>query len=57
MINEMRTYGRRGRRPRTPAAVLYRELDVGMIFAEVASRCLPAKKELTLPNMKAALDR
>lgn len=28
----------------------------GMVFAEIADRCLKAKKPLTLPNMKAALE-
>ena len=27
-----------------------------MIFAEIADRCLKAKKDLTLANMKAALE-
>ena len=28
----------------------------GMIFSEIADRCIKANKPLTLPNMKAALE-
>jgi branched-chain amino acid transport system substrate-binding protein len=57
MINNMREYlAKNGRRSRTSRRSTSRPGSTGMIFAEVAERCLKANKPLTLPNMKAALE-
>ena len=57
MINEMRTYLAKARPEVKNISPFYISSWLsGMIFAEVADRCLKAKKELTLPNMKAALE-
>ena len=57
MINEMRTYLAKARPEVKNISPFYISSWLsGMIFAEVADRCLKAKKDLTLPNMKAALE-
>ena len=58
MINNMRELPREGAaRGQEHLAVLHLEPGCpGMIFAEIAERCLKANKPLTLPNMKAALE-
>ena len=56
MINEMRTYLAKARPDVKNISPFYISSWLsGMIFAEIADRCLKAKKELTLPNMQAAL--
>ena len=57
MINEMRTYLAKARPDVKNISPFYISSWLsGMIFAEVAERCLKAKKDLTLANMKAALE-
>ena len=56
MINEMRGYLAKARPDVKNISPFYVSSWLsGMIFAEIADRCLKAKKELTLPNMQAAL--
>lgn len=56
MINEMRAYLAKARPDVKNISPFYISSWLsGMIFAEIADRCLKAKKELTLPNMQAAL--
>jgi branched-chain amino acid transport system substrate-binding protein len=57
MINEMRAYLAKARPDVKAISPFYISSWLsGMIFAEVADRCLKAKKDLTLANMKAALE-
>jgi branched-chain amino acid transport system substrate-binding protein len=57
MINEMRTYLAKARPDVKNISPFYISSWLsGMIFAEIADRCLKAKKDLTLANMKAALE-
>jgi len=57
MINEMRGYLAKARPEVKNISPFYVSSWLsGMIFAEVADRCLKAKKDLTLANMKAALE-
>jgi branched-chain amino acid transport system substrate-binding protein len=57
MINEMRTYLAKARPDVKNISPFYISSWLsGMIFAEVAERCLKAKKDLTLANMKGALE-
>jgi branched-chain amino acid transport system substrate-binding protein len=57
MINEMRGYLAKARPEIKTISPFYVSSWLsGMIFAEIADRCLKAKKDLTLPNMKAALE-
>jgi branched-chain amino acid transport system substrate-binding protein len=56
MINEMRAYLAKARPDVKNISPFYISSWLsGMIFAEIADRCLKAKKDLTLPNMQAAL--
>jgi len=57
MINNMREYLAKNRPEVKNISPFYISTWLtGMIFAEVAERCLKANKPLTLPNMKAALE-
>ena len=57
MINAMRTYLAKARPDVTHTSPFYiSSWLAGMIFAEVAERCIKANKPLLLPNMKAALE-
>jgi branched-chain amino acid transport system substrate-binding protein len=57
MINEMRTYLAKARPDVKNISPFYISSWLsGMIFGEIAERCLKAGKALTLPNMKAALE-
>jgi branched-chain amino acid transport system substrate-binding protein len=57
MINEMRSYLAKARPDVKTISPFYISSWLsGMIFAEVADRCLKANKPLTLANMKAALE-
>jgi len=56
MINNMREYLAKNRPEVKNISPFYISSWLsGMIFAEIADRCVKAKKELTLPNMQAAL--
>ena len=57
MINNMRQYLATARPEVKNISPFYiSSWLTGMIFAEVAERCIKANKPLTLPNMKAALE-
>jgi branched-chain amino acid transport system substrate-binding protein len=57
MINNMRDYLAKNRPEVKNISPFYISTWLtGMIFAEIAERCLKAGKALTLPNMKAALE-
>jgi branched-chain amino acid transport system substrate-binding protein len=57
MINNMRDYLAKARPDVKSISPFYiSSWLTGMVFAEVADRCLKANKPLTLPNMKAALE-
>jgi branched-chain amino acid transport system substrate-binding protein len=57
MINNMREYLAKNRPEVKNISPFYISTWLtGMIFAEIAERCLKAGKALTLPNMKAALE-
>lgn len=57
MINNMREYLATARPELKHISPFYiSSWFTGMIFAEVAERCIKANKPLTLPNMKAALE-
>ncbi len=57
MINAMREYGAKNRPEVKNISPFYISTWLcGMIFAEIADRCIKANKPLLLPNMKAALE-
>jgi branched-chain amino acid transport system substrate-binding protein len=57
MINNMREYLAKNRPEVKNISPFYVSTWLtGMIFAEIADRCIKANKPLTLPNMKAALE-
>ena len=57
MINEMRTYLAKARPDQKNIPPFYISSWLsGMIFAEIAERCIKANKPLQLPHMKAALE-
>ena len=57
MINNMREYLAKARPEVKHISPFYiSSWLTGMIFAEIAERCIKANKPLTLPNMKAALE-
>jgi branched-chain amino acid transport system substrate-binding protein len=57
MINNMRTYLATARPEQKNISPFYISAWLtGMIFAEIAERCIKANKPLLLPNMKAALE-
>ena len=57
MINTMREYLAKARPEVKHISPFYiSSWLTGMIFAEIAERCIKANKPLTLPNMKAALE-
>lgn len=57
MINAMREYLAKARPEMKTISPFYiSSWTSGMIFAEIAERCIKANKPLTLPNMKAALE-
>ncbi len=57
MINNMRTYLEKARPDVKAISPFYISAWLsGMMFAEVAERCIKASKPLDLPNMKAALE-
>lgn len=57
MINAMREFLAKARPEVKTISPFYISSWVsGMIFAEIAERCIKANKPLTLPNMKAALE-
>lgn len=57
MINSMREYITKNRPDLKHISPFYTCAWVsGMVFAEIAERCIKANKPLTLPNMKAALE-
>jgi branched-chain amino acid transport system substrate-binding protein len=57
MINNMREYLAKNRPDVKHIAPFYISSWLsGMVFAEIAERCIKANKPLTLPNMKAALE-
>ncbi|SEB21997.1 ABC transporter substrate-binding protein [Variovorax sp. YR216] len=57
MINAMRDFGAKNRPDMKNISPFYISSWLsGMVFAEVADRCIKANKPLTLPNMKAALE-
>lgn len=57
MINAMRDYLAKARPDVKSISPFYvSSWTSGMIFAEIAERCIKANKPLTLPNMKAALE-
>jgi branched-chain amino acid transport system substrate-binding protein len=57
MIKEMRDYLAKNRPEISHVSPFYISTWFsGMVFAEIADRCLKAKKPLDLPNMKAALE-
>lgn len=57
MINAMREYLAKNRPDIKNISPFYISTWLsGMVFAEIAERCIKANKPLTLPNMKAALE-
>lgn len=57
MIKEIREYLSKNRPDLTHISPFYISTwFTGMVFAEIADRCLKARKPLDLPNMKAALE-
>ena len=57
MINNMREYLTKNRPDIKSISPFYVSTWLsGMVFAEIAERCIKANKPLTLPNMKAALE-
>ena len=57
MINNMREYLGKNRPDVKNISPFYISTWLsGMVFAEIAERCIKANKPLTLPNMKAALE-
>ncbi|MFO1218681.1 MAG: ABC transporter substrate-binding protein [Burkholderiaceae bacterium] len=57
MINNMREYIEKNRPDIKNISPFYVSTWLsGMVFAEIAERCIKANKPLTLPNMKAALE-
>lgn len=57
MINAMRDFAAKNRPDMKNISPFYISSWLsGMVFAEVAERCIKANKPLTLPNMKAALE-
>lgn len=57
MINHMREYLAKNRPEVKNISPFYISTWLsGMVFAEIAERCIKANKPLTLPNMKAALE-
>ena len=57
MMTTMREYVAKVRPQQESISVFYIHAWLtGMIFCEVAERCIKANKKLTLPNMKAALE-
>lgn len=57
MINNMRAHLKQNRPEVKSISPFYVSTwTSGMIFAEIAERCIKANKPLTLPNMKAALE-
>jgi branched-chain amino acid transport system substrate-binding protein len=57
MINAMRDFAAKNRPDMRNISPFYISSWLsGMVFAEVAERCIKANKPLTLPNMKAALE-
>jgi len=57
MINSMREFAAKNRPDMKNLSPFYISSWLsGMVFAEIAERCIKANKPLTLPNMKAALE-
>ena len=57
MINAMREFGAKNRPDMKNLSPFYISAWLsGMVFAEIADRCIKASKPLTLPHMKAALE-
>ncbi len=57
MINAMRDFAVKNRPDMKNISPFYMSSWLsGMVFAEIAERCIKANKPLTLPNMKAALE-
>ncbi len=57
MINAMRDFAAKNRPDMKNISPFYISAWLsGMVFAEIAERCIKANKPLTLPNMKAALE-
>jgi branched-chain amino acid transport system substrate-binding protein len=57
MINAMREFAAKNRPDMKNISPFYISSWLsGMVFAEIAERCIKANKPLTLPNMKAALE-
>ena len=57
MINAMREFAAKNRPDMKNLSPFYISSWLsGMVFAEIAERCIKANKPLTLPNMKAALE-